>query len=149
VTDSSSLLVGGKPAPPPPSPLTAATAPSDATAAIAAAVKPALDWRKSLRVIWEFKYILIGTASTWFLMDGALNSYCERTGRPISTPLFPPARDALMFAVTFYGQSLMNTTVVNSAVVSTAGLNPISKLRDSLLATIYIMCVAGQGAWPS
>jgi hypothetical protein len=40
-------------------------------AAIASVVKPSLDWRKSLRVLWEFKYVLIGTASTWFLMDGA------------------------------------------------------------------------------
>jgi len=72
----------------------------------------------TMHLLWENKYLLIGTASTWFLMD-----------------------------VTFYGQSLMNTTVVNSAVASTAGLNTITKLRQSLLSTIYIMLIALPGYW--
>lgn len=72
----------------------------------------------TLHLLWENKYLLIGTASTWFLMD-----------------------------VTFYGQSLMNTTVVNSAVASTTGLNSIGKLRQSLLSTIYVMLIALPGYW--
>ena len=72
----------------------------------------------TMHLLWENKYLLIGTASTWFLID-----------------------------VTFYGQSLMNTTVVSSAVASTAGLNSITKLRQSLLSTIYIMLIALPGYW--
>ena len=50
-------------------------------------------------------------------------------------------------AVTFYGQSLMNTTVVNNAVASTSGLNSITALRQSLLGTIYVMLIALPGYW--
>ena len=49
--------------------------------------------------------------------------------------------------MTFYGQSLMNTTVVNGAVASTTGLNTITALRQSLLSTIYIMLIALPGYW--
>jgi len=44
-------------------------------AAITAVVKPSLNIGASLAALWEFKYVLIGTASTWFLMDGALYQY--------------------------------------------------------------------------
>lgn len=44
-------------------------------AAITAVVKPSLNIGASLAALWEFKYVLIGTASTWFLMDGALYEY--------------------------------------------------------------------------
>jgi hypothetical protein len=61
---------------------------------------------------------LVGTASTWFLID-----------------------------VTFYGQSLLNTTVVSEAVASTAGLDAMQKLRSSLLSTVWIMLIAVPGYW--
>lgn len=77
-----------------------------------------LDWRTTLGVLWEFKWVLLGTAGNWFLID-----------------------------VTFYGQSLMNTTVVNDALNSTANLNSIDKLRTSLLSTVYIMLIALPGYW--
>ena len=54
---------------------------------------------------------------------------------------------SLPFSVTFYGQSLMNTTVVNGAVASAEGLNTITTLRQSLLSTIYIMLIALPGYW--
>ena len=60
----------------------------------------------------------MGTASTWFLID-----------------------------VTFYGQSLMNTTVVYNSVAATTGLNPIDKLRQALLGTVYVMLIALPGYW--
>jgi PHS family inorganic phosphate transporter-like MFS transporter len=59
---------------------------------------------------------LAGTCSTWFLID-----------------------------VTFYGQSLLNTTVVSEAVASTAGLNSMERLRSSLLSTVWIMLIAIPG----
>jgi PHS family inorganic phosphate transporter-like MFS transporter len=49
--------------------------------------------------------------------------------------------------VTFYGQSLMNTSFVNNAIASTIGLNSIDKLRFSLLSTVYIMLIALPGYW--
>jgi PHS family inorganic phosphate transporter-like MFS transporter len=61
---------------------------------------------------------LAGTASTWFLID-----------------------------VTFYGQSLLNTTVVSEAVASTAGLDAMERLRSSLLSTVWIMLIAIPGYW--
>ena len=61
---------------------------------------------------------LAGTCSTWFLID-----------------------------VTFYGQSLLNTTVVSEAVASTAGLNSMERLRSSLLSTVWIMLIAIPGYW--
>lgn len=63
----------------------------------------------------------------------------------LGTP--PPTPPLAAVAVTFYGQSLMNTTVVNGAVTSTSGLNTISALRQSLLSTIYIMLIAIPGYW--
>lgn len=72
----------------------------------------------SLKALWEFRYTLIGTASTWFLID-----------------------------VTFYGQSLMNTTVVNGAVANTAGQSLMVALRNSLAGTIFIMLIALPGYW--
>jgi len=77
-----------------------------------------LDFRKTLRVLHEYRWLLVGTASTWFLID-----------------------------VTFYGQSLMNTTVVYNSVSSTSGLNSVDKLRQSLLGTVYVMLIALPGYW--
>jgi hypothetical protein len=77
-----------------------------------------LNFGTNLRVLWEYRYVLLGTASTWFLID-----------------------------VTFYGQSLMNTTVVNSAVATTSGASDIVALRESLKGTIYIMLIALPGYW--
>ena len=76
----------------------------------------ALPLKTTLACLWEYRYTLLGTASTWFLID-----------------------------VTFYGQSLMNTTVINNAVASTAGLNSIDKLRVSLRGTVLIMLIALPG----
>ena len=58
-----------------------------------------MDWKTSLAILWEFKWTLVGTASTWFLID-----------------------------VTFYGQGLMNSSVVQAAVASTAGLTAMQSL---------------------
>jgi PHS family inorganic phosphate transporter-like MFS transporter len=79
---------------------------------------PALNFWTSVRVLQEFALTLVGTASTWFLID-----------------------------VTFYGQSLMNTSFINNAVSNTLGLNSIDKLRASLLSTVYIMLIALPGYW--
>ena len=79
---------------------------------------PALNFWTSMRVLQEFALTLVGTASTWFLID-----------------------------VTFYGQSLMNTSFINNAVSNTLGLNSIDKLRASLLSTVYIMLIALPGYW--
>ena len=67
-----------------------------------------------LDCLWEY-WTLVGTASTWFLID-----------------------------VTFYGQSLMNTTVVNTAVAGTS-TNSVDKLRWALCSTVYIMLIALPG----
>ena len=75
-----------------------------------------LPLRTTLACLYEYRYTLLGTASTWFLID-----------------------------VTFYGQSLMNTTVVNNAVASTAGLNSVDKLQVSLRGTVFIMLIALPG----
>ena len=72
--------------------------------------------RTTLSILWEYRWTLFGTASTWFLID-----------------------------VTFYGQSLMNTTVVAEAVTSTTGQNGMEKLRSSLLSTVWIMLIAIPG----
>ena len=72
----------------------------------------------TLALLKENAFLLIGTASTWFLID-----------------------------VTFYGQSLMNTSVVNNAIANTTGMNSIDKLRFSLLSTVYIMLIALPGYW--
>jgi MFS transporter, PHS family, inorganic phosphate transporter len=77
-----------------------------------------LDFWTTLKCLREYAIPLIGTASTWFLID-----------------------------VTFYGQSLMNTSFVNNAVANTAGLNSVDKLRFSLLSTVYIMLIALPGYW--
>jgi len=77
-----------------------------------------LDIRTTLRCLYEYGFVLIGTASTWFLID-----------------------------VTFYGQSLMNTSFVNGAIANTTGLNSVDKLRFSLLSTVYIMLIALPGYW--
>ena len=72
----------------------------------------------TLALLWEHRWTLVGTAGCWFLID-----------------------------VTFYGQSLMNTTVVSEAVASTIGLNAMQKLRSSLLSTVWIMLIAIPGYW--
>jgi len=77
-----------------------------------------LDFRTTLACLREYAFTLIGTTSTWFLID-----------------------------VTFYGQSLMNTSFVNGAVANTTGMNSIDKLRFSLLSTVYIMLIALPGYW--
>jgi PHS family inorganic phosphate transporter-like MFS transporter len=73
---------------------------------------------KTLSLLRENALLLFGTASTWFLID-----------------------------VTFYGQSLMNTSFVNNAIANTTGMNSIDKLRFSLLSTVYIMLIALPGYW--
>ena len=77
-----------------------------------------LDIWITLKCLREYAFVLVGTASTWFLID-----------------------------VTFYGQSLMNTSFVNGAVSNTTGVNSIDKLRLSLLSTVYIMLIALPGYW--
>ena len=94
--------------------------------ALAIVVPKSLNVRSSFAVLWEFKYVLIGTASTWFLIDGAYTFRCPFIPAMSIQPLH---HSSFVPTVTFYGQSLMNTTVVNSAIVTTAGLNAISKLR--------------------
>lgn len=98
----------------------AGTATTHTAAMLAAVVPPKpLPWRVSLAVLREYYWTLIGTASTWFLID-----------------------------VTFYGQSLMNTTVVNNAVGGVNGIsNSVDKLRYSLLSTVWIMLIALPGYW--
>jgi PHS family inorganic phosphate transporter-like MFS transporter len=78
-----------------------------------------LPFSVTLAVLREYSWTLCGTASTWFLID-----------------------------VTFYGQSLMNTTVVNNAVSGVNGVtNSVDKLRYSLLSTVWIMIIALPGYW--
>ena len=74
-----------------------------------------LPLKVTLDCLWEYRWTLFGTASTWFLID-----------------------------VTFYGQSLMNTTVVNTAVAGTS-TNSVDKLRWALCSTVYIMLIALPG----
>ena len=69
---------------------------------LVAAVTPSLNIRSSLATLWEFKYVLVGTASTWFLMDGASDDGRGDKGRgggelrtgPVHRlnrpPLYPP-----------------------------------------------------------
>jgi hypothetical protein len=73
----------------------------------------------TFNVLKNCRWTLLGTASTWFLID-----------------------------VTFYGQSLMNTTVVNNSISGVAGsTNSVDRLRYSLLSTVWIMLIALPGYW--
>ena len=72
----------------------------------------------TLALLWEYKWTLAGTASTWFLLD-----------------------------VTFYGQGLMNTSVVQNAVVPASVTVPMDKLLASLVGSVWIVMIALPGYW--
>jgi PHS family inorganic phosphate transporter-like MFS transporter len=72
----------------------------------------------TFNVLKNCRWALLGTASTWFLID-----------------------------VTFYGQSLMSSTVLADVFGSNAGVKALDKLRSSLLATVWTMLIALPGYW--
>ena len=69
----------------------------------------------SLAMLWEYRWVLLGTAGTWFLLD-----------------------------VTFYGQGLMNTTVVQQALTR-SGLTGVDALRDAALGALAVVAIALPG----
>jgi len=77
-----------------------------------------LSLRTTLALLWEYRLTLLGTASTWFLLD-----------------------------VTFYGQGLMNTSVVQNAVVPISVTVPMDKLLASLVGSVWIVMIALPGYW--
>jgi PHS family inorganic phosphate transporter-like MFS transporter len=73
----------------------------------------------TVAVLWGCRWTLLGTASTWFLID-----------------------------VTFYGQSLMSSAVLADALAANvAGATALDKLRASLASTCYVMLIALPGYW--
>ena len=70
----------------------------------------------ALRILYEYKWTLVGTAGTWFLLD-----------------------------VTFYGQGLMNTTVVQQALSLNTSANPVDALRNGALGALIVVAIALPG----
>lgn len=76
-------------------------------------------FRKTLYTIYEFRYVLLGTAGTWFLLD-----------------------------ITFYGQGLFSGTVLSIAGISGGGgTGPKTKkqLLDLALGSLMLVCIAMPG----
>ena len=76
-------------------------------------------FRKTLLTIYEFRYVLLGTAGTWFLLD-----------------------------ITFYGQGLFSGTVLSIAGISgggSSGPKTNKQLLDLALGSLMLVCIAMPG----
>jgi len=76
-------------------------------------------FRKTLLTIYEFRYVLLGTAGTWFLLD-----------------------------ITFYGQGLFSGTVLSIAGISgggSTGPKTNKQLLDLALGSLMLVCIAMPG----
>ena len=105
--------------------------------------------KATLALLFDYRWTLLGTASTWFLIDvtfygqSCVHTLAARRARHWRGPSRSPP-PALAPPPPLF-PSLMNTTVVSEAVASTSGLNTMEKLRSSLLSTVWIMLIAIPG----
>ena len=99
-----------------PAPAAALRAPDGLVQALA---KPKTsDFRKTLATIFEFRYVLLGTAGTWFLLD-----------------------------ITFYGQGLFSGTVLSIAGITSSSGSRLSTgdLTQLALGSLMLVCIAMPG----